>query len=114
MARVLREDGQATVELLGVLPALLAVGLVVWQLILVGHTAWVSAHAARAAARADLVGEDAAAAARSALPGGLEKGLEVESDGDGGTRVRVPVPIVHNGWHSPVKLAARASLEAVP
>ena len=110
---MLREDGQATVELLGIVPALLAVGLVVWQLILVGHTAWVSAHAARTAARAALVGEDTAAAAKSALPGGLEKGLEVESDGVGPTRVRVPVPIIHHGWHAPVKLTARASLEAV-
>ena len=75
-------DGQATVELLGVVPALLAVGLVVWQLILVGHTAWLSAHAARAAARAELVGEDAAAAARSVLPAGLERGLEVETTRD--------------------------------
>ena len=109
-----REHGQATVELLGVVPALLAAGLVVWQLILVGHTAWVSAHAARAAARADLVGEDAAEAARSALPRGLESGLEVEREGEGATRVRVPVPIVHHGWHGPVKVAARASLEGVP
>jgi pilus assembly protein CpaE len=105
---VARERGQATVELLAVVPALLAVGLVTWQLILVGHTAWVSAHAARAAARATLVGRDAAAAARSVLPAGLERGLEVERDG-----VRVPVPIVHHGWHGPVKVAARASLEAV-
>ncbi len=108
------ERGQATVELLGVVPALLAVGLVVWQLILVGHAAWMSAHAARAAARADLVGEDAEAAARSAVPEALEGGLEVDRDEAGGTRVQVPVPIVHRGWHAPVKIAARASLEAVP
>jgi hypothetical protein len=109
---MLREDGQATVELLGVVPALLAAGLLVWQLILVGHTAWVSAHAARAAARAELVGEDHVAAAKSALPGGLESGVEVTSR-SGVTQVRVPVPIIHNGWHAPIKVAARASLEAV-
>jgi len=111
---VLREDGQATVELLGVVPALLAAGLVVWQLILVGHAAWMSAHAARAAARADLVGEDAESAARSALPSALERGLEVDRDEAGATRVRVPVPIVYRGWNAPVKISARASLEAVP
>ena len=110
---MIRERGQATIELLGVVPVLIAAGLVVWQLVLVGHTAWLSAHAARAAARAELVDEDAVAAARSALPDGLEKGLEVERDDDGGTRVRVPVPIVHTGWRAPVKLAASASLEAV-
>ena len=111
---VLREDGQATVELLGVVPVLLALGLAAWQLILVGHAAWMSAHAARAAARAELVGEDAEAAARSVLPRGLERGLEVDRDEAGATRVQVPVPIVHRGWHAPVKIAARASLEAVP
>lgn len=107
------QRGQAAVELIAVVPALLAAGLVVWQLVLVGHAAWLSAHAARAAARADLVGEDAAAAARSALPARLERGLEVEPDRDGSTRVRVPVPLVYPGWRGPaLKVAARASLEA--
>ena len=114
MCGVIRERGQATIELLAVVPVLIVAALVVWQLVLVGHTAWVSAHAARAAARAALVDEDVAAAARSALPAGLESGLEVERDDGGATRVRVPVPIVHTGWRAPVKLAARASLEAVP
>ncbi len=110
----MRERGQATIELLGVVPAVLAAGLVVWQLVLVGHAAWMSAHAARAAARAELVGEDAAAAARSAVPAGLEHGLEVERVGTGASDVRVPVPIVHTGWSGPVRIAARASLESVP
>ena len=103
-----RERGQATVELLGVVPALLVLGLVAWQLILVGHSAWMSAHAARAAARADLVGEDPVAAARSVL-----RGAEVEAR-DGAARVEVAVPIVHPGWRGPVDIAARTSLEAVP
>jgi pilus assembly protein CpaE len=110
---VARERGQATVELLGVVPALLALGLVVWQLILVGHAAWMSAHAARAAARAALVGEDPEAAARSVLPRGLEAGLDVRSEGAGATRVAVPVPIVHRRWRSSVRVAARAGLEPV-
>jgi TadE-like protein len=108
-----REDGQATVELLGVVPALLALGLVVWQLTLVGHAAWMAAHAARAAARADLVGEDARAAARSALPQALEPGLRVHAE-DGATRVEVPVPIMRPEWGGPVRIAARAALEPVP
>lgn len=106
------ENGQATVELLGVVPAVLVAGLAAWQLVLVGHTAWLSAHAARAAARADLVGEDPAAAARSALPAGLEHGLEVRSEGDGSTRVGVAVPLVHPSWGGAVKVAARTSLGA--
>jgi hypothetical protein len=109
-----REDGQGTVEFLAVVPVLLVTGLVVWQLIVVGHAAWMSAHAVRAAARADLVGENAAAAARSVLPDGLERGVELQTTQGRATRLEVPVPIVHRGWHSPVKLVARASLEGVP
>jgi hypothetical protein len=111
---VARDDGQAAVELVAVVPVLLVVGLVVWQLVLVGHGAWLAAHAARAAARADLVGEDATAAARSALPGALEPGLQVERRDSGGVEVRVPVPVVRRAWSGPVRLAARASLEPVP
>jgi TadE-like protein len=104
---VARERGQATVELLGVMPVLLALGLVVWQLILVGHAAWMSAHAARAAARADLVGKDPEAAARSVL-----RGAEVDARA-GAMRVGAPVPILHRSWRTPVTITARASLEAV-
>ena len=99
-------------ELLGTLPALFAAGLAVWQLALAGHTAWLAAEAARVAARAELVGQDGAAAARSALPEGLERGLEVERTDAGATRVSVPVPILHRGWGGPVKVSATASLEA--
>jgi hypothetical protein len=105
---VARERGQATVEFLGVVPALLVLGLVAWQLILVGQSAWMSAHAARAAARADLVGEDPQAAARSVL-----RGAEVDAR-DGTARVEAAVPIVNPAWRGPVDISARASLEAVP
>lgn len=102
-----REHGQATVELLGVVPVLLVLGVVVWQLILVGHAAWMSAHAARAAARADLVGQDPEAAARSVL-----RGAEVDAR-DGAARVAAPVPILQRSWRAPVTITARTSLEAV-
>lgn len=114
MVAVLRtENGQATVELIGIAPALILAGALAWQLVLVGHTAWLAAHAARAAARAQLVGADPRAAARSALPATLERGLEVRSTDRGAVRVRVPVPLVHRGWRAPVKLGASTSLEAV-
>src|SRR5688500_3178189 len=103
-----REHGQATVELLGVVPALLVLGLVGWQLILVGHSAWMAAHAARAAARADLVDQDPQTAARSVL-----RGAKVDAQ-DGAARVEAPVPIVRRSWAGPVSITARASLEAIP
>jgi pilus assembly protein CpaE len=107
------ERGQATVELLAVVPALVALGLIGWQLILVGHAAWMSAQAARAAARADLVDADAEAAARAVLPRGSEAGLRLGRDGSGRTRVELPVPILHPSWRGPVTVTARTSLEAV-
>jgi hypothetical protein len=106
-------DGQAAVELLAVVPALLVAGLVAWQLVLVGQAAWLSAHAARVAARADLVGEDPAAAARSALPEHLARGVEVRKGSERSALVRVPVPLVHPSWGGGVKIGASASLEAV-
>ena len=107
---MVRERGQATVELLGVVPVLLALGVVLWQLILVGHTAWMSAHAARAAARADLVGEDPERAARS-----VAHGAEVRSKQESGaTRVELAIPFVSGAWRGSARVAARTSLEAVP
>ena len=59
-----RDDGQAAVELIALLPlvALLAAGA--WQLAVAGHAAWSADAAARAAARAAATGGDARAAAR--------------------------------------------------
>jgi hypothetical protein len=51
--RTLRgNSGQASVEMVAALPFVLLVGLVAWQLALAGHTAWLTANAARVAARA--------------------------------------------------------------
>jgi hypothetical protein len=104
------ERGQASIELVAVLPCILLVAAVVWQLVLVGHTAWLTAQAARAGARADVVGRDAEAAARSALPGSLERGLEVDSRQVGGVRVSVRIPLLLNAWGAPVRVAAVSSL----
>lgn len=105
--------GQASVELLGVIPAVLAVILCLWQLALTGHTAALTANAARVAARAELVGRDPERAARSALPRALARRAAVERTDAGAARVRVPVPLVHPRWTGPVEIATSASLEAV-
>ena len=101
-------------ELLAVLPAVILVALVVWQLALAGHTAWLAAGAARVAARAELVGKDGEAAARSALPRSFERGLRVVDAGEGQVRVRVQVPLVLRRWRSPVSVAATADLGEPP
>ena len=104
------ERGQAAVELVAVLPVVLLVGAVVWQLALAGHTAWLTANAARAAARADTVGRSTTDAARSALPRSLERGLEVEHVRHGGVRVSVEVPLLLRHWRTPLRVAAVSSL----
>src|SRR3954470_4067815 len=106
------ERGQASVELIATLPAVLLVGLLVWQLALAGHAAWATANAARVAARAAAVDRDAEDAARSALPKRLEHGLRVREMGDGAIDVRVRVPLLLDSLGSVATVHARASLEA--
>jgi hypothetical protein len=96
------------------LPAVLLLGAVAWQLALAGHAAWLTAHAARAAARADAVGRGPRDAARSALPRSLEDDLEVERLSQGGVRVSVRVPLLLRRWDAPVRVAAAASLGSRP
>jgi TadE-like protein len=104
------EQGQATVEFVAMVPLVLAIGVIVWQLALAGNTAWLAANAARAAARADTVGRDVASAARSALPRSLEHDLEVDRLRGGGVRVSVRVPLLVRAWRTPVRVAATSSL----
>jgi hypothetical protein len=108
------ERGQATVELVALLPAMVLACVIAWQLVLAGQTAWLAAHAARVAARAQVVGGDAGAAARSALPRSLERGLRVSDAGGGRVRVRVAVPLLLRRWRSPVSVGATAGLGGEP
>jgi pilus assembly protein CpaE len=108
-ARLRDECGQASVELLGVLPCVLLAGLVAWQLVLAGHTLWLTSQAARVAARAHAIGNDSRAAAESALPRSLERGLRVRRRREGGVRVDVRVPLVLRQWSSPVAVSASSS-----
>ncbi|HEY7949395.1 MAG TPA: hypothetical protein VID51_01015 [Solirubrobacterales bacterium] len=85
-----REEGIASVELIAVVPLLLLAVLVAAQLGLVGHSLWSVGVAARAGARAAVVGGDAATTARDALPPSLRPGARVEDSGT--VSVRVPVP----------------------
>ena len=86
-----REAGQASVDLVAAVPFLLLGLAVAVQLALVGFTAWSAAGAARAAARADYVGSDPAAAARAALPARLADAAEVEA-GTEAVEVEVAIP----------------------
>ena len=103
------ERGQASVELLGALPAVLLALLIAWQLALAGHAGWLAGNAARAGARATAVGADAEDAARSALPQSMRRGLRVTS-GDDSVVVRLRIPIVLPGWRSPLRIGASAGV----
>src|SRR5947208_1771104 len=71
------QRGQASVELVGGLPALLVVGLVVLQLLAIGDAKVLAGDAAEAGALALAGGADAARAARDAVPGWSKAGMRV-------------------------------------
>jgi hypothetical protein len=73
-----------------VVPFLLLAVLAAVQIALAGHSLWAASVAARAGARAALVGAEETAAARRALPPSLRAEAEVEGAGE--VSVRVPVP----------------------
>jgi hypothetical protein len=104
-----KESGQASVELVAAIPALLLVTLIAAQLAVAGYALWGAGVAARAGARAAYVGGDAARAARSSLPAPLRAGAAVE-EGDG-VEVRVPIPSLLPGVPG-LPVSARAGLDA--
>jgi hypothetical protein len=88
------ERGQATVELVAALPALLLAALVALQLLVAGYALTLADGAAEAGALALASGGSAAEAARAALPGWAEDDVSVAVDG--GTvsvRLQPPAPI---------------------
>jgi hypothetical protein len=105
------QDGQASVELVAVLPVLAALVAGVWQVALVGHASWSAAVAARAAARSEALGLDPRAAARAHLPARLDRGLRVREGRDGEVSVTVRVPSVL-GVARLGRVSATASFEA--
>src|SRR3954467_6344226 len=108
--RLRSQAGQASVELVAVLPFVLLVGLVLWQLAVAAQAAWLCANAARVAARAEAVGRSGGAAARSAVPAGMRDGLRVARDPDGRMRVTLRVPVLVRAWRAPVSVGATARL----
>lgn len=88
------ERGQATVELVAALPALLLAALVALQLLAAGYAMTLADGAAEAGALALASGGSAAEAAREALPGWAKDDVSVAVEG--GTvsvRLRPPSPI---------------------
>ena len=105
------ERGQASVEFLGALPAMLLLALAAWQLALAGQTVWLAANAARVGARASAVGRAAEPAARSSLPSHLRHDLDVRSGPAGRVSVQVRLPLVLGRWSAPLPIRATAAME---
>jgi pilus assembly protein CpaE len=93
-ARGREERGQAAVELVALLPFVVVLLAVAWQLVVAGQALWAATAAARAAARAHALGADAERVAAARLPAGLARGLTVRATTDGDVRVRVAIPAV--------------------
>jgi hypothetical protein len=108
------EEGTASVELVAVVPFLLLALLVAAQIALAGQALWSASVAARAGARAAVVGGDAIAAAKSALPPSMREEARVEEgagvEDGGGVSVRVVVPRLLPSLPA-VRVGARSGLE---
>ncbi|HET9591486.1 MAG TPA: hypothetical protein VFP17_01095 [Solirubrobacterales bacterium] len=88
------ERGQATVELVAALPALLLAALVALQLLVAGYAMTLADGAAEAGALALASGGSAADAAKAALPGWAEDDVAVSVEGGKvSVRLRPPSPI---------------------
>jgi len=111
VARSADQSGQASVELVAVIPALVLATLIAAQLALAGYGLWSASVAARAGARADYVGGDGPGVARGALPAPLRAGARIEVRD--GLSVDVRVPALIPGV-SGLRVEGRAGLDATP
>jgi hypothetical protein len=103
--------GQATVELVALLPLALLVALAIAQLLAAGAARELAGNAAEAGAVALLQGADPAAAARAALPGWSREGAAVRVAGrrvEIRMRPRAVLPLLSD------RLEAVASADAGP
>ena len=105
------EAGQAAVELVALLPLVVAVALAVLQALAAGIAPELAGHAAQSGAVAIAEGRDGAAAARAALPGWARDRVAVDVHGTH-VRVRVTPPSLVPGLGS--RLVATATADAGP
>lgn len=101
------EAGQAAVELIAGLPALLVAALASFQLLSTGYALSLADGAAEAGAIATAIGEDPEAAARSALPGWARDRVEVSERG-GNLVVELLPPGPLSGLHDGLGVSSRA------
>lgn len=84
------EAGQASAELVAIVPVLIVLVLALGEAASAGYAAWTAANAARAGARAAEVGGDAERVALSTLPDPLRERASVEVGEAVEVRVKAP------------------------
>ena len=102
------DRGQATVELVAALPALLLAALVALQLLAAGYALTLADGAAEAGALALAAGGSAAAGARGALPGWAEEDVAVVVEG-GRVTVRLRPPSLLPAVGAALEVSSAAS-----
>ena len=105
------EAGQASVELLGVLPLVVALALAVFQLLSVGYASVLAANAAEAGALALAAGGDARTGVREALPGWSRARAHVNVAG-GEVSVRLRPPVLLRALGERLTVTGEAAVEA--
>jgi pilus assembly protein CpaE len=103
--------GQASVELLGVVPVVLLLGLVLLQLLAVGYSAVLAGNAAEAAALAVAGGGEPVEAARAAVPGWSRAHMRVEVS-DGRVEVWMRPPTALDAVAKQLEVHADAAVQA--
>jgi hypothetical protein len=105
------QSGQAAIELIGLLPAMIAVGLVLLQLLAVGYAGVLAGGAAEAGALALAAGGDARAGAKEALPGWSRARARIAvSGGEVEVHLRPPSPL--RVVADRLEVGAKAAVEA--
>lgn len=98
-------------ELVAAIPFVLLALAVAAQIALAGQALWSASVAARAGARAALVGGDPKAAARQALPPSMREGSVVKAEDKAGEAIAIQVPVPTLLPHLPeLKVGARSGL----
>jgi pilus assembly protein CpaE len=115
LARLSGERGQTTVEFAGLLPMLLIVVILLWQIGMVGYTYMLAGHAAREGARMLAVDpkdeprdKPYADTAREDLPKAWRKHAKIEKTDDVTVRVQLKVPVLFPGVGSPWRISSQA------
>jgi hypothetical protein len=104
------QRGQASVELLGFLPAVLIAALVVTQLLSIGYAAVLAGNAAEAGALALAAGADPHAGVREALPGWSRTRARI-SVNDGRVEVSIRPPTLLRPLADELAITADAAVE---